>query len=293
MEYFCVIAECENLTKAAQRLHVSQPSLSRSLHALEDELGTTLFDRVGRNIVLNNAGRIARERIVAVLNSTDAVKRDIEEFIHDKNLTVNIYSPVPMGDNEDVTISFKRKYPDIRIRIGQWHSPSEALRKIQPDITFFASSLVHKEPNYLMLGEEDIMVAVSHKNPLASRDSVALAELSDMPYVSVLPSALYDITHHMCLEAGFTPNVVVEAQDYNRVLSYVAEDFGFTLAPTITWFDQNHTSRVAVIPISDVQRRRYLYIKWPENTVMNRATLRFREHLVEYFNEHYGFTCKI
>ena len=83
LEYFRVIAECGSLTKAAQTLHTSQPSLSRSLRSLEDELGTPLFDRVGRNIVLNSAGRIALDRCMNVLNSTKAVKQDVERFVRE------------------------------------------------------------------------------------------------------------------------------------------------------------------------------------------------------------------
>ena len=291
LEYFCVIAECENLTKAAQRLHVSQPSLSRSLHALEDELGTTLFDRVGRNIVLNDAGRIAQERALVVLDSADTIKRDVESFIHEKNLAVNLWAPVPMGNNEAVIIGFKHQHPDIHLRVASYNTRYwERLKVFQPDITFFASPLVHKEPNYLLLGEEDIILAVSKQNPLSKRESIALAELADEPFVSLLPGTLFDIVESMYLEAGFRPNIVIEEQDYARITAYVAEDLGVTLAPAITWFGHRESS-IAKIPISDVHRKRYLYLKWPENTVMNAATLRLREYLIDHFNTNYGFTC--
>ena len=293
LEYFCVIAECENLTKAAQRLHVSQPSLSRSLHALEDELGTQLFDRIGRNIILNDAGRIALERTLGVLDSTDTIKRDIEAFVHEKNLAVNFYTPVPMGDNESVIIGFKRLYPDVHLRVGSYNTTySERLKMFRPDITFFASPIVHREPNHLLLGEEDIVLAVSRKNPLSQRSSVALRELANEQFVSLLPGTLYDIIESMYLEAGFKPNIVIEEQDFARNIAYVREDFGITLAPAITWFGKKDRG-VARIPISDIQRKRYLYLKWPENTVMNTATLRFREYLINHFNTEYGFNCKL
>ena len=294
LEYFVVIAECENLTKAAQRLHVSQPSLSRTLHALEDELGTMLFDRIGRNIVLNDAGQIALERALGVLDSTDTIKRDIEAFVHDKNLVVNIYTPVPMGDAQTALIGFKKRYPDIHLRVGSYNTTySDRLKLFRPDITFFASPIIHRGPNYLLLGEEDIVLAVSRENPLSQRESVALCDLSSERFVSLLPGTLYDLVESMYMEAGFKPNVVIEEQDYARILAYVAEDFGITLAPAITWFGKQQQTGVAKIPFNDIHRKRYLYLKWPENTVMNTATLRFRDYLVEHFNTLYGFTCKI
>lgn len=293
LEYFCVIAECENLTKAAQRLHVSQPSLSRSLHALEDELGTTLFDRVGRNIVLNDAGSIALERVLTALDSTSAIKRDVEAFMHEKNLAVNFYMPVPMGDNEAAIIGFKKKHPDVHLRVGTYSTTyTERLKRYRPDITFFASPILHKEPNYLLLGEEDIILAASRDNPLSAKSSVRLADLAHERFISLLPSTLYDIFASMYLEAGFNPNFVIEEQDYARILAYVAEDFGVSLAPAITWFGKVK-GQVASIPIEDVHRKRYLYLKWPENAVLNSAALLFRDHLVDYFNTNYNFDCKL
>lgn len=290
LKYFCTIAECENLTKAAQKLHVSQPSLSRSLHALEDELGTTLFDRVGRNIVLNNAGRVALNRILAVLDSAESVKREVDEFVHDKNHTVNVYAPVPMGYTDEIITEFKEQYPDIHLRVGS--KPSNLLESIQPDITFFASPIVHREPNYLMLGEEDIVLAVSKKNPLANRSSVALSSLSNEHFISVLGSRYSEIVSHMFLEAGFRPNVIIEDQEADRMMGYVARDMGVTLAPAITWFGR-WNDKVAALHLSDVHRKRYLYLKWPENTVMSWATLRFREHVINHYNTLYGFSCTI
>jgi DNA-binding transcriptional LysR family regulator len=246
---------------------------------------------VGRNIVLNDAGRIAQERALVVLDSADTVKHDVEAFVHEKNLSVNLWAPVPMGNNEAVIIGFKRKHPDIHLRVASYNTRySERLKIFQPDITFFASPLLHKEPNYLILGEEHIVLAVSKKNPLSQRDSVALADLANEPFVSLLPGTLYDMVESMYLEAGFVPNVVIEEQDYARITAYVAEDFGVTLAPAITWFGHRENG-IAKIPISDVSRKRYLYLKWPENTVMNTATLQLRKYLIDHFNTHYGFTC--
>lgn len=294
LEYFSAIAKYESLTKAAQELHVSQPSLSRTLRALEDELGTTLFDRAGRSLVLNGAGRIALKRALATLDSADAIKEDVAELLHERDQSINLYSPVPMGDYERLLMGFKERHPDIRVRMGSIGSTySDRLKRFKPDLTFFASPIIHKGPNYLMLGEEDLVVAVAKDSPLAQQESVSLASLKDKPFVSLLPSTLYDMIFHMFIEAGFEPKIVIENQEYNGVLGYVARDFGFTIAPAITWFGGDWNDRVVGVPISDVHRKRYLYLKWPENTVANWATLRFREYLIEYFALHYCAACSL
>ena len=289
LKYFYVIAQCESLTKAARKLHISQPSLSRCLHSLESELGTPLFDRVGRNIVLNETGRFVLDKAIGVINSVNDIKQETEKFIHDENLSVDLYTPVPMGDVESIIIGFKQQYPDIRLRIASWHS--ESLKNVRPTITFFASPIVHNEPNYLLLGEEDIIVAASNRNPLSDLDSVNLADLSHQKFISVLSdSPFYSIATHMFLQAGFKPHIVAEDKDSNRLMAYVANDFGIAIAPRITWFGKWNKS-VSAIPINDVKRKRYLYLKWPEDGIMNWATLRFRDYIIDHFNSEYGFTC--
>ena len=291
LQNFYVIAQCESLTKAAQKLHTSQPSLSRSLHSLENELGAPLFDRVGRNIVLNDAGRFALSKVIDVLDSAESIKLDISDFIHNKNFSVDIYSPVPMGEFEDIIIGFKEQYPNVRLRMASWNSTK--LKTVKPSITFFASPHIHKEPNYLLLGEEQVCLAVSRNNSLSNASSVSLASLSDVPFVSTLcDSPFYSIISKMYSQAGFKPNTVIEDQDYNRVMSYVAHDFGVALAPSITWFGRWH-EQVVSIPLNDIHGKRYLYLKWPENSVMNWATLRFRDFVIKHFNENYGFNVKI
>lgn len=210
LKYLCVIAECQNLTKAARRLHVSQPSLSRYLHSLEDELGTALFDRVGRNIVLNSVGYVAVNDALAVLDSVNSLKDDVSSFMHERNLTVNVYSPVPMGNYGDIIKGFCKDNPNFYLRMGSMGTTySNRLEQLRPDIPFFASPILHKEPNYLMLGEEDLVVAVSINSAYANCDELALADLVRDPFVSLLPSTLYDMVLHMFLELGTKPNVVV------------------------------------------------------------------------------------
>lgn len=291
LKNFCVIAEYESLTEAAKRLHVSQSSLSRNLQALEDEIGVPLFDRLGRKIVINNAGRVALRRARLALDSLSSVKEDVLNVASKSNLEVNLYTPVPMAELMPLISGFIQKYPEINVRVGSMGTVySERLKRFGPDITFFASSIVHKEPNYLLLGEEEIILAVSPNSPLAQEKSVRLASLAEERFVNLLPSALYDVFADMFREAGFRPHIVLEDQDFVRVLWAVSEGIGVSLAPAITWFGAMK-DRVSAVPISDVKRKSFLYLKWPENKVLNHATLRFRAYAIDYFNENHGFTC--
>ena len=119
LQYFKTIAECSSLVEAAKRLHVSQPSLSRCIHKMEEELGTSLFDRVGRNIVLNGAGNVVLRYAQTALNTLDAIPTEVNNYLRDKEQTVNLFAPMPLADDGDALVEFTAKHP-IFFFVWEW-----------------------------------------------------------------------------------------------------------------------------------------------------------------------------
>ncbi len=287
LEYLQEIVASESLQAAAKKLHVSQPSLSRCIKAVEEELGAPLFDRVGRNIVLNETGRIALRRVGAALDATAAIKRDVEAFVRDREQTVNLYAPVPLGDDERVLFGFKRAHPEVRLRVGV--APASSLMNEVPDLTFFASPIIHDEPNYLMLGEEDVVLGVPASSELAALPAVALADVADRDFIFPMPCSYRDLCESMFIEIGAEPHIVLEDQSYIQVMRSVALGFGYALVPSITWSSSAEPDVVGV-PLSDVHRKRHLYLKWREGSLPAGAALLLRDYLIEHFTQVCGRT---
>lgn len=80
LQYFKTIAECQHITRAANKLMISQPSLSNTLSRIENELGVQLFDRQGGNIILNNYGKIVLEHANNILRELDNIRTEIDEL---------------------------------------------------------------------------------------------------------------------------------------------------------------------------------------------------------------------
>lgn len=280
INYFVEAVRCRNITKAAEELNVSQPAVSRAIKNLEDEIGAELFDRIGRNIVLNDNGKAIFKYANAVLEDADKIKESLEDHIREREQTVNLFSPVPLGDDENVLIRFKELHPEIKMRLGA--GVTEFTRHEIPDLMFFASPTLHHEPNMVKLCEERVVLAVPKGHPVAGKKSVRLADLSYERYIKVLPCVFRTLTDGMFAEAGFEPDVVIEDQRYSRVMKYIGHGFGLTLAPEITWFDSTDTN-VAAVPLEDVHRSRYLYLRWREEVPLSTAASELRDYLVEHF----------
>ena len=280
LEYFKVISECASLTEAADRLHVSQPSLSRCVRKMEEEVGVPLFDRVGRNLILNGAGEVVLRCASAALDTIDAIVPEVGDYLRDRAQTVNLFAPMPLADDGMALVSFKRKYPDVLVRVGVgWLTGSFAAEV--PDLVLYTSNERPAKPNAIALYEEYVALAVPRDHSLANRKSVRLSDLGDERFVQPLPCEFADLTHEMFAEAGIKPHIVVEDQSQKQVVNFVKHGIGVALVPPYTWHSKE--DEVAVIPFSDVRRSRFLCLRWQENTVLPYAVLALRDHLIEHY----------
>lgn len=281
LKLFKAVAEARTLTEAADVVHVTQPSLSRAIKKLEAECGVELFDRVGRTLVLNESGKVFLAAANRAIDAAAAVKREVDSFVRTRERTVNLYAPVPMGDEEVVLYEFRRRHPDVHVRVGC--VPSERLLDEVPDLTFFSSPIVHRGENYLLLGEERVVLAVPAGDPLAKASSVRLSDMAQEEYLCSMPCAFRDLTDGMFMEAGFEPHIVLETQSCRCIMDSVGRGYGYALAPSVTWF-AGAVSDVVGVPLSDVCRKRYLYLKWPKGVDVPPAAQLFRDFCVEHYS---------
>lgn len=281
LRYFQAVAERQNMSKAAEDLHVSQPALSRSIKKLEDELGVELLDRVGKRVVLNENGAVLLDSVNNVLAAVDSVGSALQRHVRQKNQTLNLRGPVSFGDDEGVIAGFKKLHPEIYVRYAQVHS--SYFDAETADLSFFASFLNHREPNYLKLCSEDIVVAVRPDHPLAKAKSVKLASLASEQFVFALPSAIRQVIDGMFVEAGYKPQVVLEDQHSQMLWKYVVHGLGIALVPAITWVPADAREQLKFIPISDIKRTRHLYLKWDADEPLTTAAVLFRDYLANYY----------
>ena len=135
--YFKKVAELQHFTRAAEELRVAQPSLSRTISALETELGVKLFDRVGKNVTLNRFGEILLRHTNAILQEMQDIRTELSEERQEGGRTVTISLYAASKLLPQLITAFKAEYPSIRLQIVQ-----EDLSKLgegERDIAIFSS----------------------------------------------------------------------------------------------------------------------------------------------------------
>ena len=214
LQYFKTIAECQHITKAANKLMISQPSLSNTLSRIEAELGVQLFDRQGRNIVLNEYGKIVLEHANNILRELDNIRTEVEALQQRQDKVINIASTDSIYMREWLP-AFIRANPDLTIRHQVSSAEKIEAALLDGAIDFGISSAPADNPSfgYHTLWEDEYIIMTPHPNRLQSDKPRNFTEFQNMPFVA-LPALDYRSRSIDILSkaTGITPNIIFEGE---------------------------------------------------------------------------------
>ena len=188
LRYFLTVAKEQSFTKAAEQLHITQPTLSRQLAALEEELGTLLFNRSGRNITLTNEGLLLKRRALEILDLEDKI---VDEFKENDGVVEGVIS---IGCGEFAAVEtlaeicerYKKKYPRVQISLhtGTADVIYEMMNKGLVDIGLFLEPVNTDGLDYIRMQDSDHwVVGLRPDDPLAQKDYIRKEDLLGLPLI--------------------------------------------------------------------------------------------------------------
>ncbi|WP_460003126.1 LysR family transcriptional regulator [Microbacterium xylanilyticum] len=240
---FVEIARLGNFTRAAEELHLAQPSLSRQISTLEREFGSELFHRARGHISLTAAGEVLLPYARRMLADAASVRREMAEIAGLRRGRVRLGAPPSLCASivPDVVSSFHQAHPGIELEITERGSRRlvAALAEGGLDLALLASSdAAAASPVSLSrtaLLEEDLVLASSAARPPVSHGhQIALAAVADLPLIAFPRSyELRVATDAAFAAAGLVPEVVVEGPEMDTVLRFVERGVGVALVPAM------------------------------------------------------------
>ena len=242
LRYFVAAAQDLNISRAALRLRVSQPPLSRQIHDLEDEIGTPLFDRSNKKLKLTRAGEYFFEEAKKILSHAQhaAKAAKASDFGHAGHITIAYVSPLGGMFLPKVLRSFRHRFPLVDVDLLEMvpRQQLEALLDNQVDLAFVAKPEVESANQFAFepLMEVELRLALPLEHPLAKLKRIPLARLKEERFVFLKRSAAprtHEFLRSLCRSAGYDPNVVKQSDRAQSILDLVAAGVGVSIVPEL------------------------------------------------------------
>ncbi|WP_342463289.1 LysR family transcriptional regulator [Ureibacillus sp. FSL K6-8385] len=289
LRYFVEVAEREHISEAAEHLHVAQSAVSRQIANLEEELGTALFERVGRNVKLTPIGKIFLEHAITALNAIDFAVKQVEEYLDPERGSIKIGFPTSLASYVLPTVisAFKKEYPDVsfHLRQGSYRYLIEAVRNRELNLAFLGPVTRKDETiNSLILFNENICALLPANHRLAKRDKIQLDELRNDHFV-LFPEGyiLHKVVVDACKSAGFSPKVISVGEDMDALKGLVAAGIGVTLLPESSFYDS--TPRLTIkMKIDNPSITRNVGIIYPANRELAPSEQVFLKFVQSFFS---------
>ncbi|MGZ4505620.1 MAG: LysR substrate-binding domain-containing protein [Blastococcus sp.] len=241
LRYFVAVAEELHFGRAAERLYIVQPALSKQIAALEKELGVELFFRTKRHVAMTPAGASLLEDARQVLAQAEGAKLRARLASQGEVglLEIGFVVPVLYDLLPHMLRVFRASFPDVRLSLHELHSREivNGLASRDLHIGFSRIPIPHggESLRVLPLVDEPVLVAMPDRHPLAARGSVALADLADEDLVMITRTEepeLYDAHVSACAAAGFSPKVAHQVDRTHVAVGLVAGGLGMCFVPS-------------------------------------------------------------
>lgn len=272
LRYFVVTAQLEHFGRAAARLAIVQPALSKQIAALEAELGVALFERLPRGVRLTAAGCAFRDEAERLLRAAEAAAARARDVAGGKigRLRVGfvdtaIYHPILPR----IIQAFRAAHPEVQLDLVQ--EPSAVQGELLRAGTLNVGFVFHRPAELATLRAQPILserirLAIPRAHPFARRRRVTLAALRDEPFVWI-PRALsprfHDAVFAACAKKNFVPRIVQEGGSDQAILSLVAAGVGLSFC--VASSEQRKPADVTLLDVSDLGLTVHLDAIWRDD----------------------------
>ncbi|MFI7134109.1 LysR family transcriptional regulator [Nonomuraea sp. NPDC050153] len=266
LEYFVAVAEEQNFTRAAERVHISQSGVSAQIRQLERELGAELFDRSGRTATLTVAGRAALEHARAALAAAGAVGEavgEVTDLIRGR-LTVGMVIGCTVTPLFDALAAFHRAHPGVELVLLEDNSDRliDGVRAGTIDLALVGTATDALEGlEALTIISERLVVTVPPDHPLAELPQVGLRELEAYPIACMPPgTGLRAVFDQACAAQGRRPAIALQASAADAIADLAAR--GVAVGILSDSMAARHRDRLVARTISDAAEPALLALVW-------------------------------
>ncbi|MBA1148816.1 LysR family transcriptional regulator [Ectothiorhodospiraceae bacterium WFHF3C12] len=260
LRYFVALVDTGSMTRAARRVHISQPAVSLALRQLEDELGVALYERQGRGLRITADGLRFYRRARAILDEYRAAKSELRETAYGRPARLGVLRTLPPHWIAGITRRVADSGgPPLQILEGTPPELAEWLRQQRVDAVFSDIALNGTRPCQQPVQRDRFVAIVPVPHALAGQSSIDLMDLHDQAYVLRTHCEALPEGNEIFKAKAVRPNIVCRTGRDALAVALVESGFGVTVLPECL-----AAGEVKVLPIRDFARERQLGIEWSD-----------------------------
>lgn len=238
LKYFLKLAEELSFVRAAEKLFISQPPLSRQIKELETEIGATLFERNNKRVVLTDAGKFYKKEMREVLNNIERINIQTKKIGENQSgeFRIAYVSSTFSGDISNLIQYLSEQYPYVNFRLYEVPTVKQikALEEFKIDLGIVRAP-VYSPKITTQLWFKDSFSLVFHKNLYSVQSDQEMESLSETTFVffnKEYAPQYYDNLVEICAKFGFAPKVVHESNNISSIIQLVKNGLGVSIVPT-------------------------------------------------------------
>lgn len=235
LRYFLTVAEELHFRRAAERLHIAQPALSKQIQQLEAAIGIKLFERTNRRVILTEAGQVFYSEAKTIFKYIDnAISLTQRAALGERGELKLIFTAPAMSTVlPSILRTYKRNFPKVKVTLTELPTSAqiEALQTGEADCGFFHPTATISNLTVTEIFSESLGIVVPKSHPLATRKKIKLMDFSDDSFIlfpRIYNPYLYDHIIAICQQVGFSPNIAEEVSPRSNAISLVAAEMGIT-----------------------------------------------------------------
>jgi DNA-binding transcriptional LysR family regulator len=284
LKYFQTVARYEHITKSAEKLNISQPALSIMISRLEEEIGTPLFSRTGRNIKLNEFGKVFLTHVDSIFCELENSRVEIKDMLNMKDNNIRI-ATTNTTFLSDILKDFLSICSEIKIKqsLNLKDIIEEQMRAGEIDLAITFPPIENNDIECVKLWEDEVVLVVQKNHKFANRKYVNLSEAANESFIALAHSYSYrNFTDSLCNEAGFSPNVIFEV-DYLLMYDMAQLGRGMALIPeSVCKKYEDRYPYLNFIKIKNPNCKMEISMSWLKGRYLSKAAESFKNFVIDY-----------
>ncbi len=270
LRYFLMVAEELHFRKAAEKLYISQPGLSRQIRQLEELLGTSLLDRNKKKVSLTRAGEYLKEEVEFLLNHIEVTSRQLRLIGegHSGEVRIGFLGSAMQQVIPDLLVKLQQQYPDIRTSLEELSNNAQlnAIIKDRLDIGFVRLARVPEGLDIRPVFEDSFSLVLPEDHWCSEEAFRNIGQFSDENFILFAQDyspLYYDTVMSICEQEGFSPTVSHKSVHAQTIFKLVENGLGISIVPTS--LQHGFNMGVKFIELKDIAQKAVLYVIWKKD----------------------------